>query len=134
MKRCLVIIVIVLLGITSCKRGDTSWRYLVRSANKAISIKKNKKDTSFTSDYGAKILSKTKLPDSAGFKCYDVKIQLPKDTANYLTFIKVGLPGMIGIENIPHAKVKTEFYLLNDTVNKYNSALWIYEKGVQRLK
>lgn len=134
MKRWGMIILVALLGLSSCKRGNNSWRYLVRSANQATNIEKDKKDTSFTTSYGAKILSKTEPTDSAGFKCYDVKIQLPKNTANYLTFIKVGLPGMIGIEDVPLAKVKTEFYLFNDTVNRYNSALWVYEKGVQRLK
>jgi hypothetical protein len=134
MKRWGVIVVIALLGLSSCKRGNTSWRSLMRSANQATNIEKDKKDTSFTTSYGANVLSKTELPDSAGFKCYNVKIQLPKDTTNYLTFIKVGLPGMIGIEAVPHAKVKTELYLLNDTVNKYNSALWVFERGVQCLK
>ena len=130
MKKLGVIILIALVGICSCKMGYASWHHLLRPASKVITnVKEDKQPASYTKKYEAEVFSQTELPDSGEFKCYYVKIRLPKDTINYLPFIKVFLPGMIDIENIPYAKVKADFFLHNDTINKYNSVIWIYKNN-----
>ena len=129
MKKLGVIILIALVGLCSCKKGNNSWHHLMRPANKATNIAKDKQPASYTKKYEAEVFSKTELPDSGEFKCYNVKIRLPKDTINYLPLIKIFLPGMIDIENIPYAKVDADFFMHNDTVNKYNSVIWVYKNG-----
>ncbi|MBO7143704.1 MAG: hypothetical protein J6W13_02635 [Salinivirgaceae bacterium] len=127
MKNLGVIILIALFSLSSFKMGYASWHHLLRPASKVITnVKEDKQPASYTKKYEAEVFSQTELPDSSEFKCYYVKIRLPKDTINYLPFIKVFLPGMIDIENIPYAKVKADFFLHNDTVNKYDSAVWVY--------
>ena len=129
MKKLGVIILIALVGLCSCKRGNASWHHLLRPASKAANIKEDKQAASYTMDLTPKVLFKEELADSAEFKCYHVKLQLPEDTMCYLVFNRVGLPDVIGIEEIPYAKVKVDFFLHNDTINKYDSATWIYCNG-----
>jgi len=121
-------ILIALVSLCSCKRGyAASWFRLLRPASKVITIVKEDKQTaSCTIDLTPKVLSKEELADSAEFKCYHVKLQLPQDTMAYLALGRIGLPGVIGIEEIPYAKVKVDFFLHNDTVNRYDSAVWVY--------
>ena len=123
-------ILIVLLSLSSCKKGNTSWHYLLRPANKATNIAKDKQPASHTKEYEAEVFSKTELADSAEFKCYHVKLQLPQDTMAYLALNRVGLPGVIGIEDIPYAKVEVDFFLHNDTINKCDSAVCVYKNGI----
>lgn len=130
MKNLGVIILIALVSLCSCKRGNTSWHHLLRPASKALDIKEDKQAASYTMDLTPKVLSKEELADSAEFKCYHVKLQLPQDTMAYLALNRVGLPGVIGIEDIPYAKVEVDFFLHNDTVNKYDSAVWVYKNGI----
>lgn len=122
-------ILIALVSLCSCKRGyAASWFRLLRPASKVITIVKEDKQTaSCTIDLTPKVLSKEELADSAEFKCYHVKLQLPQDTMAYLALGRIGLPGVIGIEEIPYAKVKVDFFLHNDTVNRYDSAVWVYK-------
>jgi len=129
MKNLGVIILIALVSLSSCKKGNTSWHHLLRPASKALDIKEDKQSASYTMDLTPKVLSKEELADSAEFKCYHVKLQLPQDTMAYLALNRVGLPGVIGIEEIPYAKVEVDFFLHNDTVNKYDSAVWGYKNG-----
>lgn len=130
MKNLGVIILIALVSLCSCKRGNTSWHHLLRPASKTLNIKEDKQAASYTMDLTPKVLSKEELADSAEFKCYHVKLQLPQDTMAYLALNRVGLPGVIGIEEIPYAKVEVDFFLHNDTVNKYDSAVWVYKNGI----
>lgn len=102
----------------------------MRPANQATKLNKDKKRISDTPNLTPKVLFKEELADSAEFKCYHVKLQLPEDTMCYLIFNRVGLPGIIGIENTPYAKVTADFFLHNDTVNKYDSAVWVYKNGI----
>lgn len=127
MKNLGVIILIVLLSLCSCKKGNASWYRLLRPARMALFIKEDKQTASCTIDLTPKVLSKEELADSAEFKCYHVKLQLPQDTMDYLALNRVGLPGVIGIEEIPYAKVEVDFFLHNDTVNRYDSAVWVYK-------
>ncbi|MBO7145385.1 MAG: hypothetical protein J6W13_11250 [Salinivirgaceae bacterium] len=122
-------ILIALVSLCSCKRGyAASWFRLLRPASKVITIVKEDKQTaSCTIDLTPKVLSKEELADSAEFKCYHVKLQLPQDTMAYLALGRIGLPGVIGIEEIPYAKVEVDFFLHNDTVNRYDSAVWVYK-------
>ena len=122
-------ILIALVSLCSCKRGyAASWFRLLRPASKVITIVKEDKQTaSCTIDLTPKVLSKEELADSAEFKCYHVKLQLPQDTMAYLALNRVGLPGVIGIEEIPYAKVEVDFFLHNDSVNRYDSAVWVYK-------
>lgn len=131
MKKLFIITLITLVGLCSCKRGRSSLRHILRPAHRAVNLS-NEDDSqnSFSKDFTPKILSKEELSDSAEFKCYHVKIQLPQDTMCYLAFNRVGLPGLIDIETVSSAKVTADFYLHNDTANKINSATWFYKNGL----
>lgn len=128
MRKLGFILLIVLFSLSACRKGRGLNR-IIRHANRAFDSKEEKQTESYVIEYDMQVLSKTELPDSGDFKCYSVKIRLPKDTTNYFPMIKVFLPGGIGIDDIRYAKVNVDFFLHDDIVNKYNSTTWAYNNG-----
>ena len=99
MKTQLVFYFFLLMSLTfGCRNGNNSWRYLVRSANKARQIEANEKQPNFSSKYQAEIFGFEKLSDTLGIDFFNTNVLLKGDTANYITFTQMGLPYELGLK------------------------------------
>ncbi|NJN28757.1 MAG: hypothetical protein HC819_23635 [Cyclobacteriaceae bacterium] len=130
MKFSLLFAAFLFFTISGCKRGDTSWRYLIRPLSSTTYLD-DEENADFTKEYGAKILSKKQCRDSLAFQCFEVDVMLPKDTTNYLILMSVWLPGMMEIEGVPKAIVNVGFYPHNDSLNAISAKRWVYYKGIK---
>jgi hypothetical protein len=133
MKKLVVVVVVTLFCFSSCKRDNTSWRYLLRSASKASQAEEvGKDDKSLVKEYDFRVMSVAPGADTLSRKFYRVGIVLPPDTLHYFSYTSIGLPSIIGIADEPKALVQVQYFLHTDTVTVYATRLIMYDKGVRK--
>ena len=120
MKKSVGLLVVIFIGIVSfclsCKGGTNSWRYLVRSANKARQISTTDKKPGNITNYPASIISSEKLKDTLNLTHYKIQVMLTGDTAMYKTITTLSLPDFTP-EKQPTSMIVTANYFYKDTSN-----------------
>jgi len=130
MKTIQIIFLTLIISFFGCRNADNTLRHLIRPSTKLFQNNKNESSDNFSIRIDYKINDIKTTPDSNGFKRFEVRILLPKDTSFFKQFSVYYIADSLKLRKYPKSLVKA-LYLYSDSTS-YKTIHWLYSQNPKK--